>query len=103
MDRVGQEFEAYMSGPTWFEESYLPTYRVSSGNSAATRDDFRVAYFSAEFGLHESVPVYSGGLGVLSGDHLKAASDLGLPLAGVGLLYRGGDFRDYLTRDGWPQ
>src|SRR6185369_10324036 len=62
-----------------------------------------IAYFSAEFGLHESVPVYSGGLGVLSGDHLKSASDLGLPLVGVGLMYREGYFRQYLTVDGWQQ
>ena len=51
------------------------------------RMDARVAYFSAEFGLHESLPIYSGGLGVLAGDHVKSASDLGLPLVGVGILY----------------
>src|SRR6516162_5186892 len=60
-------------------------------------------YFSAEFGIHESIPVYSGGLGVLSGDHLKSASDLGLPLVGIGLMYREGYFRQYLTVDGWQQ
>src|SRR5439155_11784789 len=53
--------------------------------------------------LHESVPVYSGGLGILSGDHMKSASDLGLPLVGVGLMYREGYFRQYLTIDGWQQ
>src|SRR5439155_25074747 len=53
--------------------------------------------------LHESVPVYSGGLGILSGDHMKSASDLGLPLVGVGLMYREGYFRQYLTVDGWQQ
>ena len=62
-----------------------------------------MAYFSAEFGLHESVPVYSGGLGVLAGDHLKSASDLGIPLVGVGLMYREGYFRQYLNVDGWQQ
>lgn len=62
-----------------------------------------IAYFSAEFGLNESVPVYSGGLGVLAGDHLKAASDLGIPLVGVGLMYREGYFRQYLNVDGWQQ
>ena len=59
-------------------------------------DDFLVAYFSAEFGLDESLPVYSGGLGILAGDHLKAASELGVPLVGVGLFYRRGYFRQRL-------
>lgn len=62
-----------------------------------------VAYFSLEYGIHESVRTYSGGLGVLAGDHLKACSDLGLPLVGVGLLYRQGYFQQYLTPDGWQQ
>ncbi|MBM3279590.1 MAG: alpha-glucan family phosphorylase [Candidatus Handelsmanbacteria bacterium] len=61
----------------------------------------KVAYFSAEFGLAECLPIYSGGLGVLAGDHLKAASDLGLPLVGVGLLYRQGYFHQALNPDGW--
>ncbi|MBN2723853.1 MAG: alpha-glucan family phosphorylase [Deltaproteobacteria bacterium] len=64
---------------------------------------FLVAYFSLEFGLHESLPVYSGGLGVLAGDHLKSTSDIGLPLVAVGLLYREGYFRQYLNPDGWQQ
>jgi starch phosphorylase len=62
-----------------------------------------VAYFSAEFGLHESIPVYSGGLGVLAGDHVKSASDLGIPLVGVGLFYSQGYFRQRLDRNGWQQ
>jgi starch phosphorylase len=62
-----------------------------------------VAYFSAEFGLHESLPIYSGGLGVLSGDHLKSASDLGVPLVGVGLFYTQGYFLQRLDADGWQQ
>jgi len=62
-----------------------------------------VAYFSAEFGLHESLPIYSGGLGVLAGDHLKSASDLGIPLVGVGLLYNQGYFRQSLDANGWQQ
>ncbi|HKM53186.1 MAG TPA: alpha-glucan family phosphorylase, partial [Isosphaeraceae bacterium] len=62
-----------------------------------------VAYFSAEFGLHESLPIYSGGLGVLSGDHLKSASDLGIPLIGIGLLYAQGYFRQWLDSEGWQQ
>ncbi|MBW8001990.1 MAG: glycosyltransferase family 1 protein [Planctomycetes bacterium] len=62
-----------------------------------------IAYFSAEFGIHECLPVYSGGLGVLAGDHLKSASDLGVPLVAVGLLYQKGYFRQYLNIDGWQQ
>ncbi|MFZ7124865.1 MAG: alpha-glucan family phosphorylase [Desulfobacterales bacterium] len=65
--------------------------------------DALVAYFSMEFGLHESIPLYSGGLGVLAGDHLKAASDMRLPLVGIGLLYRQGYFRQFLDQDGWQQ
>ena len=59
-----------------------------------------VAYFSAEFGIHESLPIYCGGLGVLAGDHLKSASDLGLPLVAVGLFYRESYFRQRIGRDG---
>jgi starch phosphorylase len=62
-----------------------------------------VAYFCAEYGVHNSLPLYSGGLGILSGDHLKSASDLGVPLVGIGLLYRYGYFRQRLTRDGWQE
>ena len=63
-------------------------------------DDLLVAYFSMEFGLHERLPIYSGGLGVLAGDHLKAAAELGVPLVGVGLLYRGGYFRQEIDAEG---
>jgi starch phosphorylase len=91
MDRVVHAFKAYMGAPTWFQETY------------GQETDCRVAYFSAEFGIHESLPVYSGGLGVLAGDHLKSASDLGIPLVGVGLMYREGYFRQYLNVDGWQQ
>src|SRR4029077_3949708 len=62
-----------------------------------------VAYFSAEFGLHESIPIYSGGLGILAGDHLKSASDLGVPLVGVGLYYTQGYFKQRLDLEGWQQ
>jgi starch phosphorylase len=93
MDRVEAEFDNYMAGHGWFQET----------QAAARNPGLVIAYFSAEFGIHESVPVYSGGLGVLSGDHLKSASDLGLPLCGVGLMYREGYFRQYLTADGWQQ
>jgi len=62
-----------------------------------------IAYFSMEFGLHESLPLFAGGLGILAGDHLKAASNLALPLIGIGLMYRQGYFRQYLNQDGWQQ
>lgn len=62
-----------------------------------------IAYFSAEFGIHESLPIYSGGLGILAGDHLKSASDLGIPMVGIGLLYRQGYFRQRLNRQGWQE
>ncbi len=91
MDRVAEALEHYMSAPTWYRETY------------GEDDRCRIAYFSAEFGIHESIPVYSGGLGVLAGDHLKSASDLGVPLIGVGLMYREGYFRQYLNVDGWQQ
>ena len=62
-----------------------------------------VAYFSAEFGLHESIPIYSGGLGILAGDHIKSASDLDIPLVGIGLFYGQGYFRQRLDAEGWQQ
>ncbi len=62
-----------------------------------------IAYFSMEFGIHESLPLFAGGLGVLAGDHLKAASDMGVPITGVGLFYRRGYFHQYLNGDGWQQ
>jgi glycogen phosphorylase len=98
MDRVEMTFYTYMATASWYHEAY--------GGGApwpGTATETCIAYFSAEFGIHESIPVYSGGLGVLAGDHLKAASDLGLPLAGVGLMYREGYFRQYLNVDGWQQ
>ena len=61
----------------------------------------KIAYFSMEFGLTECLPIYSGGLGILAGDHLKSASELGLPLVGIGLLYQQGYFRQRLNADGW--
>ncbi len=62
-----------------------------------------IAYFSMEFGLHESLPLFAGGLGVLAGDHLKASSNVGLPLVGIGLMYRQGYFRQFLNHEGWQQ
>ncbi len=63
----------------------------------------QIAYFSAEFALHQSLPIYAGGLGVLAGDHCKEASDLGVPLIGVGFMYPQGYFHQSLTPDGWQQ
>ena len=63
----------------------------------------KIAYFSMEFGIHESLPLFAGGLGILAGDHLKAASDLDLPLVGVGLFYKNGYFHQYLNHEGWQQ
>jgi starch phosphorylase len=91
MERVERELDWHLSRKTWFDEQ-------NGGFENA-----RIAYFSAEFGIHESLPMYSGGLGVLAGDHLKSASELGLPLVGVGLFYRLGYFRQYLNLDGWQQ
>ncbi|HPA46154.1 MAG TPA: alpha-glucan family phosphorylase [bacterium] len=91
MERVGAKLDAYLKAHTWFGEQSCPI------------KTFRIAYFSAEFGLTDSLPIYSGGLGILAGDHLKSASDLGIPLVGVGLLYRLGYFRQYLSVDGWQQ
>ncbi len=75
-------------------------YYLENGKRKNFDNDFQIAYFSMEFGLHESLPIYSGGLGILSGDHLKAASDMGLPLTGFGLLYRYGYFNQKIDLDG---
>src|SRR6476620_11376425 len=82
---------------------YLGATRTWASINAGPLRVRPVAYFSAEFGIHESLPIYSGGLGVLAGDHLKSASEIGLPLVGVGLLYRNGYFQQYLSADGWQQ
>ena len=92
LDRVWDAFETYFKQKSWFDRE-----------GAAAPSKMKVAYFSAEFGLHESFPIYSGGLGLLAGDHLKSASDLGLPLVAVGLMYQQGYFRQYLNADGWQQ
>lgn len=90
-DKVIGDFDCYIHprpSETWFSQ----TYPELEGKT--------IAYFSAEFGLHESLPIYSGGLGILSGDHCKEASDLGLPLVGVGFLYPQGYFHQRVTREG---
>lgn len=92
LDRTAGDLHDYLTRPLWYQEladhddAVLPT---------------GIGYFSMEFGVAEVLPIYSGGLGILAGDHLKAASDLGLPLIGVGLNYRSGYFRQTLTADGW--
>ncbi len=88
--RVKAKFEAMFS--------IVPQVSSFDFNSKET-----LAYFSMEFGLHESLPFFAGGLGVLAGDHLKASSSLGLPLTGIGLLFREGYFRQYLDHNGWQQ
>ncbi|MDP9418847.1 MAG: alpha-glucan family phosphorylase [Actinomycetota bacterium] len=90
LGEVHDALRRYCERPRWFQ-----------GRSASPLRS--VAYFSPEFGLAEALPQYSGGLGVLAGDHLKAASDLGVPLVGVGLFYRHGYFRQSLNSDGWQQ
>ena len=90
LSRVAEQFDDYMNAKrTWFRRTFRRT------------DGLTVAYFSMEFGISESLPNYSGGLGVLAGDHLKSASDMGIPLVGIGLLYQEGYFRQYLNADGW--
>ena len=92
MNRAVERLDHYLTAQSWY-----------SANRANPVADERYAYFSMEFGLTTCLPVYSGGLGVLAGDHLKTASDLGLPLVGVGLLYQEGYFAQYLNADGWQQ
>src|SRR5580692_11016955 len=82
---------------------YLEADRTWGARYAGVLRPRPVAYFSAEFGLHESVPIYSGGLGILAGDHIKSASDLDIPLVGIGLFYGQGYFRQRLDLEGWQQ
>ncbi|MEU9190584.1 alpha-glucan family phosphorylase [Streptomyces sp. NPDC048484] len=90
LSEAADDLNDYVTGDRWYQSQppELPD---------------AVAYFSPEFGITAALPQYSGGLGILAGDHLKAASDLGVPLIGVGLLYRHGYFRQSLSRDGWQQ
>ena len=89
LGEVSADLQRYLSAPLWFQK-----------RESALR---AISYFSPEFGIAEALPQYSGGLGVLAGDHLKAASSLGVPLVGVGLFYRQGYFRQELNSDGWQQ
>ena len=88
-EKVNHKLDDYLKNKSWYAKNFN------------TEKDLKIAYFSAEFGLTECIRIYSGGLGVLSGDHLKSASDLGLPLVGVGLLYSNGYFQQKLDKDGW--
>lgn len=83
------------------QQEYLLADRTWGATHAGALRPRPVAYFSAEFGLHESIPIYSGGLGVLAGDHIKSASDLDIPLVGIGIFYGQGYFRQRLDRTGW--
>ena len=87
---IHADLRRYMSVQFWFQ---------NRGRSALVK----VAYFSPEFGIAEALPQYAGGFGILAGDHLKAASSLGVPMVGVGLLYREGYFRQRLNADGWQE
>ncbi|MDO5672246.1 MAG: alpha-glucan family phosphorylase [Actinomycetaceae bacterium] len=89
---LDEQLSAYLSEPRWYHNDF------DNPNKPAT-----IAYFSAEFGITAVLPQYSGGLGILAGDHLKSASDLGVPIVGVGLLYQAGYFKQSLTRDGWQR
>jgi glycogen phosphorylase len=91
LDRVQDNLQSYLSRKTWFKKSFK------------NLKDIRIAYFSMEYGITKAIPIYSGGLGVLASDHLKSASDLGLPMIGVGLLYQHGYFHQYLVKDGWQK
>ncbi len=91
-DRIFASFDAYSS----LDRSWAVLEHPELTNRP-------IAYFSMEYGLHETLPIYSGGLGVLSGDHLKEASDLGLPLVGVGLMYAEGYFTQRISEDGWQE
>src|SRR3989440_6153791 len=90
LQACAEALNQYLTESTWFDREF-----------PAGREKTLIAYFCAEFGISESLPIYSGGLGVLAGDHLKAASDLGLPLVGVGLLYRQGFGRQRINEDGY--
>ncbi|WP_240490046.1 alpha-glucan family phosphorylase, partial [Mycobacterium marseillense] len=95
LDELAADLNDYLSRPLWYQQ------RQEQGLENGRAMPAAVAYFSMEFGIAEVLPNYSGGLGILAGDHLKSASDLGVPLVAVGLYYRSGYFRQSLTADGW--
>ena len=99
LDHLAAALDTYLTRPMWYQERQHDTADGAAGSALPTG----IAYFSMEFGVSEVLPNYSGGLGILAGDHLKSASDLGLPLIAVGLYYRSGYFRQSLTADGWQR
>lgn len=108
MERASLQLETYLTERMWYRKHRSQTLPAIISHRQLVEDNHRstpecYAYFSAEFGLTDCLPIYSGGLGILAGDHLKSASDLGLPLVGVGLLYQEGYFAQYLNADGWQQ
>jgi starch phosphorylase len=98
-----EAFLAHLHGVAEQLDHYTQGHATWFGREHAQHKNLLVAYFSAEFGITECLSIFAGGLGVLAGDHLKAASDLGIPLVGVGLLYQQGYFRQYLNAAGWQQ
>ena len=103
-ERIGDLALAHRINHTFRRlQEYRERHATWGGTHAGVLRRQPVAYFSAEFGIHESLPIYSGGLGVLAGDHIKSASDLGVPLVGVGLFYGQGYFRQRLDASGWQQ
>ncbi|MGE0216266.1 alpha-glucan family phosphorylase [Mycolicibacterium sp.] len=99
LDALAAELDDYLTRPLWYQQQAADISAAAAGDERVLPNG--IAYFSMEFGVAEVLPNYSGGLGILAGDHLKAASDLGLPLIAVGLHYRSGYFRQSLTADGW--
>ncbi|WP_024287763.1 alpha-glucan family phosphorylase [Cellulomonas sp. KRMCY2] len=91
VEAAAADLRAYLTEPRWYQTAAGPDEQLPRA----------IAYFSPEFGITSVLPQYSGGLGILAGDHLKSASDLGVPIVGVGLLYGSGYFKQALTRDGW--
>jgi starch phosphorylase len=103
LERVSRDFEAYLtSKSTWFQRTHSSVTPTHPSSHTST-NGLLVAYFSAEFGLTDCLSIFAGGLGVLAGDHLKSASDLGVPVVGIGLLYQQGYFQQYLNEAGWQQ
>ncbi|OEU63117.1 MAG: alpha-glucan phosphorylase, partial [Desulfobacterales bacterium S5133MH16] len=95
--------ESFLAHQKRVEERFVDDLTPEDPSESSYGKKGIIGYFSMEFGIHESVPLFAGGLGVLAGDHLKAASDLALPLIGVGLLYRQGYFHQFLDQEGWQQ
>ncbi|MEL7565350.1 MAG: alpha-glucan family phosphorylase [Dehalobacterium sp.] len=89
-DRLINKYDNYLRKPSWYEKNLLS-------------NPILIAYFSAELGIHQSLPFYGGGLGVLAGDHCKSAGDLGIPLVGLSILYKNGYFAQRINKDGWQE